>query len=325
MATSLPDPASVDLAPQTPIPVCVLSGFLGSGKTTLIRRLLTNRSARDTAVIVNEFGEVGLDHLLVEAAEEDTVLLGNGCLCCATHGDLVRALRSLLERRERRELPAYDRVVIETSGLADPGPILQTLMSDPLRLSRYHLAGLVTVIDGLVGTATLTAYGEAAKQARLADRLLISKADLASPAAIGDLTTVLSTMAPVTVLDEGATDPALLFDFPLQDTNERCFDGTVHSGEITTVARTFDTRFTEQQLEDWLSFLVERHGERILRLKGIFRIAGEHGALAVHLVQHVRHRPQRLDHLPDDQPAGQVVIIGASFGVTDTLFAPLLA
>jgi G3E family GTPase len=324
LTTSLPDPAAVDLAPQRPIPVSVLSGFLGSGKTTLIRRLLANPAARDTAVIVNEFGEVGLDHLLVEAAEEDTVLLGNGCLCCATHGDLVRALRSLLDRRERRELPAYERVIVETSGLADPGPILQTLMSDPLRLSRYHLAGLVTVIDGVVGGQTMAAYGEAEKQARLADRLLISKGDLAS---VKDLAAKLSKMAPTTVLDDDAPDPALLFDFPPQPPRERNFDATAHSEGITTIARTFDRRFSEQQLENWLSFLVERHGERILRLKGIFCIAGEDRALAVHVVQHVRHRPQPLDHLPDDQPAGQVVIIGSSFdgAETEALFAPLLA
>lgn len=324
MTTELPDPAAVDLAPQTPIPVSVLSGFLGSGKTTLIRNLLANPAARDTAVIVNEFGEVGLDHLLVEAAEEDTVLLGNGCLCCATHGDLVRALRSLLERRERRELPAYKRVIVETSGLADPGPILQTLMSDPLRLSRYHLAGLVTMVDGVVGKKTLATYGEAERQARLADRLLISKGDLA---AVKDLAAALSQMAPTTILDGAVPDSALLFDFPPEKPRQRDFDGAAHSEGITTIARTFDQRFTEQQLEDWLSFLVERHGERILRLKGIFRIAGEDRALAVHVVQHVRHRPQRLDNLPDDQPAGQVVIIGSSFDESeaDDLFDPLLA
>ena len=322
MKSSLPDPASVDLAPQTPIPVSVLSGFLGSGKTTLIRNLLSNPAARDTAVIVNEFGEIGLDHLLVEAAEEDTVLLGNGCLCCATHGDLVRALRSLLDRRERRELPAYERVIVETSGLADPGPILQTLMSDPLRLSRYHLAGLVTVVDGVVGEKTLAAYGEAERQARLADRLLISKGDLAT---VKDLAAALSEMAPTTILDGAVPDLALLFDFPPEEPRERSFDGPVHSEGVTTIARTFDQQFSEQQLEDWLSFLVERHGERILRLKGIFRIAGEDRALAVHLVQHVRHRPQPLDNLPDDQPAGQVVIIGASLDDAVALFAPLLA
>ncbi len=324
MATSLPDPASVDLAPQTPIPVSVLSGFLGSGKTTLIRRLLANPTARDTAVIVNEFGEVGLDHLLVETAEEDTVLLGNGCLCCATHGDLVQALRSLLDRRERRELPAYERVIVETSGLADPGPILQTLMSDPLRLSRYHLAGLVTVVDGVVGEKTLATYGEAERPARLADRLLISKGDLA---AVKDLAVTLSELAPTTILDGGVPDPALLFDFPPDEPREQSFDGAAHSEGIITIARTFDQRFTKQQLETWLSFLVAHYGERILRLKGIFRIVGEDRALAVHVVQHVRHRPQSLDHLSDNQPAGQVVIIGSSFDESeaDQLFAPLLA
>ena len=137
MKAALPDPGGLALLRQPSIPVAVLTGFLGSGKTTLIRSLLRDPAFEGTAVVVNEFGEVGLDHLLVEAVEkEDTILLDGGCLCCTTRGDLVRALRSLLDRRERAELPAYRRVIVETSGLADPAPILHTLMTDPLLASR---------------------------------------------------------------------------------------------------------------------------------------------------------------------------------------------
>jgi len=149
---TLPDPGSLRLYRASTLPVAVVTGFPGSGKTTLIRWFLADETAADTAVIVNEFGEVGLDHLLLERATDDIVLLPSGCLCCCrSRSDLVRALQSLHDKRERRELPPYARVVIETSGLADPGPILQTLVADPIRLSRYRLASLVAVVDMSVG------------------------------------------------------------------------------------------------------------------------------------------------------------------------------
>ncbi|MDZ7748861.1 MAG: GTP-binding protein [Halofilum sp. (in: g-proteobacteria)] len=162
------------------IPVIVALGFLGSGKTTLIRRLLADPQLHDTAVIVNEFGEVGLDHALVESSEEDTVLLAGGCLCCASQANLVRALRSLLERRERRELPHYRRVIVETSGLADPVPLLQTFLVDPLRLSLYRLQSVVTLVDALSGEATLERHALARRQVAMADRLFLTKCDLAA-------------------------------------------------------------------------------------------------------------------------------------------------
>ncbi|MGF1611683.1 MAG: CobW family GTP-binding protein, partial [Kiloniellales bacterium] len=165
-----------DLAvPDEPLPVSVLTGFLGSGKTTLLRRLLAHPAMDETAVIINEFGEIGLDHLLVEKADEDTVLLNSGCLCCSVRGDLVETMRRLFKQRVRKEVPPFLRLVIETTGLADPAPILHTLMNDPLLSARYRLDGVIATGDAATGAATLDRQAESVKQAAVADRLLLTK------------------------------------------------------------------------------------------------------------------------------------------------------
>src|SRR3546814_882990 len=169
--------------PEEPLAVSVLTGFLGSGKTTLLRHLLAHPAMEETAVIVNEFGEIGLDHLLVQQAAEDTVLLNSGCLCCTVRGDLVAGMRDLYKRRVKGEVPAFQRLVSETTGLADPAPILQTIMTDPLLAERFRLDGVITTVDATVGAATLDRHSESVKQAAVADRLLLTKSDLADAAA----------------------------------------------------------------------------------------------------------------------------------------------
>jgi G3E family GTPase len=201
--------------PAERLPVSVLTGFLGSGKTTLLSRLIRDPAMADTAVVINEFGEVGLDHVLVEASSEQAVLLDSGCLCCTVRGDLVDTLRELFVKRVRGEVPPFRRVVVETTGLADPAPILHTLMSDPLLAARYRLDGVVATVDAVNGMAELDGHEECLKQAAMADRIVLTKTDIADAAAVGTLEARLAALnpgAPRIRASFGAVDPARLFD-----------------------------------------------------------------------------------------------------------------
>jgi len=202
------------------IPVTVLTGFLGSGKTTVLNRLLKRIELSATAVIINEFGEVGLDHLLVERASEDFVVLNSGCLCCTVRGDLITTLRDLFLRRVRGEIPEFQRIVIETTGLADPAPVLHTLMTDPLIAARYRLDGVVATVDAVNGMRTLDGHAEAVKQAAVADRILLTKQDLASSDQVAALTARLRGLnagTPILPVADGAVDPAAIFNIGLYD------------------------------------------------------------------------------------------------------------
>jgi len=177
-------------------PVSVITGFLGSGKTTLLNRLLRRPEFANAAVIVNELGEIALDHLLIAAPNEGTVLLANGCICCTVRGDLVETLADLARKRGNGGVPRFDRVLIETTGLADPVPVLQTLITDEEIAPLYRLDGVVTLVDGVHGAGQLEAHAEAVKQAALADRLLITKCDLAEARAVAGLERRLSRINP---------------------------------------------------------------------------------------------------------------------------------
>src|SRR5690348_15551696 len=195
------------------VPVTVITGFLGAGKTTLLRRFLVSEEGRGTAVVVNEFGATGIDDVLVRPSADETVLLGNGCLCCITRTDLQQALRRMVIERERGELPDFHRVVIETSGLADPSPILQTFATDRALGSVFHVEAVVTVVDAVTGAETLGWSAEARKQAILADRLIISKIDIAGEGASGALSAKLRALNPGAGIYEavnGDIDPSCL-------------------------------------------------------------------------------------------------------------------
>jgi G3E family GTPase len=203
--------SNTQTAAEERIPVTVLTGFLGSGKTTLLNKLLRRPELADTAVIINEFGEIGLDHLLVEKSTEDgMVTLNSGCLCCTVRGDLVRTMSELFLKRAKGEVTPFKRMVVETTGLADPAPILHTLMTDPLLASRYRLDGVVTTVDGVNGTSTLDNHEEAVKQAAVADRLLLTKVDIADAPRLAELKHRLQHLnpgAPSMSIAAGEIDP----------------------------------------------------------------------------------------------------------------------
>jgi G3E family GTPase len=328
---TLPDPATLALVREPVIPVSVLTGFLGSGKTTLIRSLLSQPAFAGTAVVVNEFGEIGLDHLLVEAAvKEDTILLEGGCLCCATRGDLVRALRSLLDRRQRAELPPYRRVIVETSGLVDPAPILQTLMSDPLRLSRYRLASLTTTLDAVLGAETLARFDEARRQAALADRIVLTKADLADEAQRSAALAAVRqfSAAPIVLASDMVSSGAgELF----WSTSTSVGSGERHEhhshGVYASASRSLDRPLAWPRVEAWLDAIVERCGSRLLRLKAVLAIEDEQAPVALHAVQHVIHRPERLAAWPAGLAQGRIVLIaeGLSSAELDLMLDELTA
>src|SRR6266436_3941407 len=213
--------------PSSLIPVTLLTGFLGSGKTTVLNHVLKQPGMAATAVIVNEFGEIGLDHLLVERSSEDIVLLNSGCLCCTVRGNIVDTLTNLFVDRVKGKVPFFTRVAIETTGLADPAPILHTLMTDPIVAARYMLDGVVTTVDAVNGAGTLGKQPEAVKQAAVADRLLLTKTDLADSAARQEIEgrlALLNPSAPVIPVAQGAVDPALLFNLGFFDPATKSVD-----------------------------------------------------------------------------------------------------
>ncbi len=215
-------------APSTErIPVSVITGFLGSGKTTLLKHLLPQPAMADTAVVINEFGEVGLDHLLVENSSDDTVVLSSGCLCCTIRGDLVDTLRSLFLRRRKGAIPQFKRVVIETTGLADPAPVLHTLMQDPLVSECYRLDGVITTVDAVNGMDQLDKQMESVKQAAVADRLLLTKSDLAPAAkveALQERLRKLNPAAPIRPIQDGRIDAAELLNAGLYNPETKSLD-----------------------------------------------------------------------------------------------------
>ena len=332
-----------------PIPLTLLTGFLGSGKTTLLNRLLKDPALSDTVVLINEFGEIGLDHLFVEGIEDGMILLASGCLCCTIRDDLIVTLEDLLRRLDNGRVAPFRRLVIETTGLADPAPVLNVLINHPYLAMRFKLDGVVSLVDAVNGMATLDTHPEALRQVVAADRLVLTKTDIATDAeavtalrkrlgALNPGSAILSPDAPAeAIVGAGLYDiaarPGELRRWLAAETPDdhhhdhehhhddahghhhhghghHHHDVNRHDASIRGFTLTAETPIREATFDLFWTLLRSTHGARLLRLKGLVALA-EHpdGPLLVHAVQQILHPPVLLPAWPDADRRSRLVLI----------------
>jgi G3E family GTPase len=313
----------------TRLPVTKVAGFLGAGKTTLVRRFLQTPQGRGTALIVNEFGSVGIDDALMRTSTDEVTLLGNGCLCCNTRSDLQIALRRLVADRERGKIPHFGRVLIETSGLADLSPILQTFATDRALGGEFAIEVVLTVVDAVTGLRNLKRAPEARKQAILADRLAISKIDLADSRTRKRLEARLKELNPRAQIDmalDGEIDPGHLID-PGQDATAPRRAGFVaeasHSDGIVSFVIREKAPLQWPLFQRAMETLISLRGPDLLRIKGLLNLAGAQGPVVFQAVQHLIHPPVELAAWPDEDRSTRLVFItrGVSEKQVKALFA----
>ncbi len=322
-----------------PVPVSILTGFLGSGKTTLLNSLLKQPGMSDAAVIINEFGDIGIDHLLVETADDNIFEMASGCLCCTIRGDLVDTLSNLMDKRKRGDIKAFNRVIIETTGLADPAPVLHTIMNHPDLLANYRLEGVITVVDAFNGDATLDAHSQAVKQVAVADRLVLTKADLLVGKEGEDklfaIIARLKKLNPAARMLEATTgepSPQNLFNTGIYDPETKTenvarwlaadayantghhhthsHDSNRHDEHIESFSITSNKAISQWNLDLFLELLRGYHGPNLLRVKGIIKLEEDpEKPLVIHGVQHIFHPPFQLQKWPDDDHRSRLVFI----------------
>ena len=303
-------------------PVNVLTGFLGSGKTTVLQRLLVSPRMARTAVLINEFGEIGLDHLLVQQLDEAVVLLQSGCICCSIRDDLASALRGLLGRRERGAIAAFDRIVIETTGIADPGPILYTLLSEPVIRHHFRLGNVITTVDVINAGLHLSRNPEGVKQVAAADVLVLTKSDLGDAAQTEAVAAELSRLNSSARLWNAAEEPVdadFLLDampsaaparyLPHAQHADAIPDFRPHTGSVSSMSLVVDQPMDWTAFGIWLSLLLNRHGDDVLRVKGILCIEGSDTPVFINGVQHIVHPPQHLERWPTADRRSRIVFI----------------
>ena len=337
-----------DNAPIDRIPVSILTGFLGSGKTTLLSKLIAHKNMENVAVIINEFGEVGIDDALVVKSNEDTILLNNGCLCCTVRGDLVNTMQSLYSQQSNGEIAAFERLVVETTGLADPAPILHTMMADPFLVSKYRLDGVITVVDAHHAMTQFDQQFESVKQAAVADRIVLTKIDVTEEDIVSKVKERLASLnpaAPIIEVVHGVVKPKVLFNAglynPLTKTadvsrwlKEEAYmnseghvyhkmgehgsgshhhhhhDVNRHDDHIHSFAVYFDNPLNWANIAGALDMLAQTHGANILRIKGILNVAEiDDQPVVVHAVQHMFHPPAKIDEWPTEDRRSRLVFI----------------
>ena len=314
-----------------PIPITVITGFLGSGKTTLLSSLLKKQEMTNTAVIINEFGEVGLDHSLIEHSDENIIELQNGCICCTIRGDLKKTLLDLLRKQSEGEIEAFNRVVIETTGLADPVPIIHTLISSFDLQKSYLLDGVITLVDAVNGENTLSLQEEAVKQAAMAERIIITKTDLVDRKTKESLIKRLSLINPsIKIISSNFGEVSIpeLLGFDAYDPYSKSKDVTAwlaaeefetdhhhqidvnrHDDRIQAFSITTDEPVSAMAFAFFRDLLTANMGFDLLRLKGIINIVGKDFPAVIHGVQHIFHPVQWLDSWPDKDRRTRLVFI----------------
>ncbi|MCG2626192.1 GTP-binding protein [Bradyrhizobium sp. WYCCWR 13023] len=316
----------------SPIPVTVLTGFLGSGKTTVLNQLLRHPGMDGTVAIINEFGEVGLDHLLAETSEERFALLDNGCVCCSVREDLVALLEDLSSREAGGKLPTIRRILIETTGLADPVPVLHTLMTAPGVVARYRIDGVVVTVDTVNALRSLGSYAEAVKQIAVADRILLTKADLADADTIAVVERRIRAINPtvsVIHVNHGSIEPGAVFDAGLFAPHARSeqvaswfvtaaaataaahhHDHHTHGSHISSFSLVVNEPIRWEAFSRWLDYVAALKGDDLLRFKALVNVSDRpQGPLVVHAVQHVLHPPIALDAWPSNDRSSRLVFI----------------